>query len=171
MRLTGGEAGRHYSGRMRASEILAIGAAELGGLLILLIVVVVPVAAIAFARSGKGYSEIGKGRFAVDFGEENEPDRQDEIRQLVEAKAYRQAQRGETPVDVERETERLLRVDTELEPGAEPSSAPDLDPETTQIREEMRQVVIAKNESRERRGEEPLDVEAEVDRMLAEFDL
>ena len=53
-------------------------------------------------------------------------------------------------------------------PAAEPSGGA-ADPEEAHIRAEIRQVVLAKNESRERRGEEPLDVEAEVDRILAEF--
>lgn len=35
--------------------------------------------------------------------------------------------------------------------------------------EEVRQHVIAENARRERRGEEPLDVEAEVERRLLEF--
>jgi hypothetical protein len=141
-------------------------ASELMLVLILLCVVVVPIAAVAFARSGKAYDEIGKGRFAVDFDQSSEAEHHEEVRQLVEAKAYRQARRGERPVDVDREVERLLRGDRE-EDDAE--AAPPPDPETLQIRAEIRQVVVAKNESRERRGEEPLDVEAEVDRMLAEF--
>jgi hypothetical protein len=37
------------------------------------------------------------------------------------------------------------------------------------LREEVRQLVIASNERRVRRGEEPLDVEQEVDRQLREF--
>jgi len=34
------------------------------------------------------------------------------------------------------------------------------------LRDEVRQLVIARNERRIRRGEEPLDVEAEVERQL-----
>ncbi|HMU26311.1 MAG TPA: hypothetical protein PKA56_01155 [Solirubrobacterales bacterium] len=139
--------------------------AELSFVLILLCVVVVPVAAIAFARSGKAYEEIGKGRFAVDFDDSSETDHHEELRQLVEAKAYRQARRGEQPVDVEREVERLSKG----EPEETADAAPPPDPATAGIRAEIREVVIAKNESRERRGEEPLDVESEVERMLAEF--
>ncbi len=154
---------------MPASGILAVGAAELSLVLLLLIVVVVPIATIAFARSGKGYSEIGKGRFAVDFDEQSETGHQEEIRQLVEAKAYRQEQRGEAPVDVDQEIERLLKGEPEAEPETPTEAESALDPETAQIRAEIRQVVIARNESRERRGEAPLDVEAEVDRMLSEF--
>lgn len=176
---------------MAASEILAVGAAELMVVLILLCVLVIPIAAVAFARSGRAYDEIGKGRFAVDFDQSDQESEREEIRQLVEAKAYRQSRRGETPLDVENEIERLLKghlPETDPEPDVEASGeASDratgepgeetagqalgepADPEAFAIRAEIRQVVIAKNESRERRGEEPLDVEAEVDRMLEEF--
>lgn len=171
MRRPSGEAKGLYSALMAGSGILAVGATELSVVLVLLLVVVVPVAAVAFARSGKAYSEIGKGQFAVDFDEGKETVHQDEVRQLVEAKAYRQAQRGEQPVDVDAEVERLLNPDetgSETEESHLPPHAPE-DPEMAQIRSEIREVVLAKNESRERRGEPPLDVEAEVDRMLAEF--
>lgn len=150
--------------------------AELSLVLILLCVIVVPIAAVAFARSGKAYDEIGKGRFAIDFDQGGGAEHHEEVRQLVEAKAYRQARRGEQPVDVEAEVERLLKGEAEpaAEPGPRPapaaeSAAEPEDPEEAHIRAEIRQVVFAKNESRERRGEEPLDVEAEVERMLAEF--
>lgn len=138
---------------------------ELSLVLILLCVIVVPIAAVAFARSGKGYSEIGKGRFSVDFDEGGQTEHHEEIRQMVEAKAYRQARRGEQPIDVETEVTRLL----EGEPDEAAAAPGAVDPETLLIRDEIRQVVVAKNESRLRRGEEPLDVEAEIDRMLAEF--
>lgn len=149
---------------MSGGEILAVGPAELSLVLILLCVIVVPIAAIAFARSGKAYSEIGKGRFAVDFDESGEAESHEEIRQLVEAKAFRQRRRGEQPVDVEAEIERLSKGQ-----GDAPPREPTVDPEEALIRAEIRQVVVAKNESRERRGQEPLDVESEVDRMLGEF--
>lgn len=151
---------------MAGSGILALGAAEFSVVLIALCVIVIPIAAIAFARSGRGYAEIGKGRFAVDFDRSAEAERDDEIRQLVEAKAYRQARRGEQPLDVETEVERLLRGEGEPDIAGQ---SPPPEPETAQIRDEIRQVVIARNESRMRRGEEPLDVEAEVNRMLAEL--
>lgn len=162
---------------MGECAILAVGASELSIVLILLCVIVVPIATIAFARSGRGYDEIGKGRFAVDFDEgDSSREHEDEIRQLVEAKAYRQARRGETPVDVDAEVDRLLEghlpgeTDDPAAPTVEvPDGTGQRDPELDQIRAEIRQVVIAGNERRERRGEPPLDVESEVDRMLAEY--
>jgi hypothetical protein len=37
------------------------------------------------------------------------------------------------------------------------------------LREEVRQLVIARNERRLRQGKEPLDVEAEIDRQLRDL--
>ena len=37
------------------------------------------------------------------------------------------------------------------------------------LRAEVRELVVARNERRMRRGEEPLEIEAEVDRQLREF--
>ena len=167
MRPTRDDAGGVYSPFMAESGILAVGATELSVVLILLCVIVVPIATVAFARSGKGYSEIGKGRFAVDFDDSGEADSREEIRQMVEAKAYRQSLRGETPVDVESEVERLLEPGSAATPDETPEPA--ADPETLQIRAEIREVVVARNESRARQGQPPLDVDAEVERMLAEF--
>ncbi|MEA2405798.1 MAG: hypothetical protein QOE08_2445, partial [Thermoleophilaceae bacterium] len=37
------------------------------------------------------------------------------------------------------------------------------------LREEVRQLVVARNERRARRGQEPLDVEGEVERQLRDL--
>jgi hypothetical protein len=42
-------------------------------------------------------------------------------------------------------------------------------PADAALREEVRQLVVAGNERRMRRGREPLDVEAEVDRQLRDL--
>ena len=63
------------------------------------------------------------------------------------------------PIDVEAEVRRLLDEDGRPQ-------APAIDAE---LRDEVRRLVIARNERRVRRGEEPLDVEAETERQLAEF--
>ena len=116
-----------------------------------------------FFRS-RTYDEIGRGgigddreirpaadtvasRPTVDLGE-----RDDEIRQMLEARNARHAARGEAEVDVEDELARL--------------TAPAVDPA---LREEVRELVIARNARREARGEPPLDVDAEVERQLREF--
>jgi len=117
-------------------------------------------ALVAFVGSGKLYEQVGGGDFALD----REPvaggprpgsaaaraEAEAEIRQLVEAKNARREARGEPPLDVDAEVAALTRPQ-----GADAA-----------LREEVRQLVIARNERRLRRGEEPLDVEAEVDRQL-----
>lgn len=165
------------------AAVSATGPAAFSLVLLLLIAIVVPVAAIAFARSGKVWDELGKGTFAIDLDEGAEEDRDDEVRQMVEARAWRRETRGENPGDVEAEIERLLALDP-AEPveacgagirepdgskgGDTPGPAPAED-DLGQIREEIRQVVVANNERRERRGEKPLEVEAEVERRVREL--
>ena len=136
-------------------------------ILIVVTLAVLPIGAIAFARSGSSLKTLGKGQWAIE--RELPPSRgltdssaavprhvrEAEIRQMVEAKSYRRQARGGEPLDVEAEVERLLS-ETET-PGA------GIDRE---LREEVRQLVRARNERRMRRGEQPLDVESEVERQL-----
>jgi len=134
---------------------------------------VLPLAAFWFARSGPAWKELGKGRFGV--MQSMPPPRlaqpspeidlaiqAAEARQMLEAKSYRRTQRGEEPLDVEAEMTALL--DTEL--SGKKRRKRNLD---EKLRAEVRQLVIARNERRMRRGEEPLDVEAEVERQVADF--
>lgn len=140
-----------------------------GEVILIVVAVAVPIAAISFAAgAGRSLRELGRGPLSVEF-EADLPqrpageaaasgiERELEIRQLLEAKAYRQASRGEAPLDVDGELERLL--------AAGPPAAPD-----DGLRAEVRQLVIARNERRARQGHEPLDVEAEVERQLAELE-
>jgi hypothetical protein len=142
-----------------------------GEAILLIVLAAIPIGALTFALgAGGAYRQIGKGQFAVEF-EHDLPQsantdesgsaevREAELRQLLEAKAYRQSARGERPLDVEAELERLL---AEERPVAGVADA--------QLREEVRQLVVARNERRERKGQEPLDVEAEVDRQLRELE-
>jgi hypothetical protein len=134
-----------------------------------------PIAAISFARSGPAWKELGKGRFGVMHSmppprmgmAQPSPEidlaiQAAEARQMLEAKSYRRLQRGEEPLDVEAEMSALL--DSELTGKA--SKKRDLD---EKLRAEVRELVIARNERRMRRGEDPLDVEAEVERQVADF--
>lgn len=138
-----------------------------GYVLAAITLVALPVAAIAFARSGPAWRGIGKGPFAIE--QELPPTRmrrpeppvdralqEAEARQMLEAKSFRRARRGETPLDVEAEVARLLDA-----PGA---GGPGID---EKLREEVRQLVVAGNERRMRRGEQPLDVDDEIERQLA----
>jgi hypothetical protein len=138
-----------------------------GTVLVLITVLVLPVAAVAFARSGGAWRRIGKGDFAI---EQEPPPRspapahveravqEAEARQMLEARSYRRQRSGEAPLDVESELRRLLDGAAEGEPSVD-----------RELREEVRRLVIAGNERRLRRGEEPLDVEAETERQLDQF--
>jgi hypothetical protein len=143
-----------------------------GEVILVIVLVAIPIGALSFALSGKAFRQIGKGAFSVQFehdlpqgvrdsgSEASAEVRDEELRQLLEAKAYRQEQRGEPPVDVRAEMERIHEEDRLGSPGAD-------DPE---LREEVRQLVVARNERRQRKGEEPLDVEAEVNRQLRDLE-
>jgi hypothetical protein len=79
---------------------------------------------------------------------------------MLEAKAYRQSARGEEPLDVDAEVERLL---------TDPPGGAGVGADQSLV-EEVRQLVIARNERRARKGQEPLDVDAEVERQLRDLD-
>jgi hypothetical protein len=138
-----------------------------GEVIILVVLVAAPIAAIAFAGAGAVYREIGKGAFAMDHDKAaSGPDlstgagraiQQAEVRQMLEAKAYRQRQRGEEPLDVEAEMKRVLAPTVDV--AADPA-----------LVEEVRQLVVARNARRVRQGKEPLDVEAEVRRQLEDLE-
>ena len=144
-----------------------------GEVILIVVLAAVPITAIAFAAgSGNAFRQIGKGQFSVEFDEDlpqkmRDSDaesgsselREAEIRQLLEAKAYRQSSRGEAPLDVDSELGRLME---------EPESAPV--GEDPQLREEVRQLVVARNQRRLRQGKEPLDINAEVERQLGELE-
>ncbi len=135
---------------------------------------ILPIAAFTFARSGPAWESIGKGgrfgvmhsmpppRMAHPSPEIDLAIQAAEARQMLEAKSYRRIQRGEEPLDVEAEMTALL--DTEL--SGTGKGKRDLD---EKLRAEVRELVVARNERRMRRGEEPLEVEAEVERQVADF--
>jgi hypothetical protein len=140
-----------------------------GTVLVLITLVVLPIAGVAFARSGPLWSNIGRGPLSID---DDLPPRRvgggppppvdpaiqaAEARQMLEAKSYRRERRGEGSLDVEAEVARAL------EPAA---GAPRVDEE---LRAEVRRLVVAANERRARRREPQLDVEEETDRQLADF--
>jgi hypothetical protein len=150
---------------------LALSDVDSGTVLIVIMFVVIPVAAIAFATVGTALKTLGKGRWAIEqempasrsLGTAAPVDRrlqEAEVRQMVEAKSYRRVQRGEGPLDVEAEVERLLNP-----PDPGPSAGLD-----RALREEVRQLVVARNERRMRQGKPPLDVDAEIRRQLADLE-
>ncbi len=117
------------------------------------------VAAVAtLILNGKTWEEYGKHRLLSDSDVPRGPkpgsaaaifERDDEIRQLLEARNARRARRGEAPLDVEQELRRL--------------TTPAIDAE---LRSEIRDLVIARNHRRVRSGKPPLDVEAEIEREI-----
>jgi hypothetical protein len=137
-----------------------------GDVIIIVVLVAIPIAAIAFAGSGAVYREIGKGAFAMDHdkpapgggGQADRAVQQVEIRQMLEAKAFRQRARGEEPLDVEAEMRRINSPGPKVDIGADPA-----------LIAEVRQLVVARNARRARQGKEPLDVDAEVARQLADL--
>ena len=139
-----------------------------GDVIIIVVLVAVPIAAIAFAGAGAVYREIGKGAFAMDHdapargsdggGQVDKAVQQAEIRQMLEAKAFRQRERGEEPLDVEAEIKRLNAPGAVVDVGADPA-----------LVAEVRQLVVARNARRARQGKEPLDVDAEVARQLEDL--
>ena len=143
---------------------------QAGFALTLITLIALPIALIAFARTGPLWQSIGKGPFAIEqelpppsrLAQPEPPvDRalqEAEARQMLEAKSYRRQQRGESPIDVEAEVTRLLDSPAALQPAID-----------EKLRDEVRQLVVARNERRMRRGEEPLDVEAETERQLRDL--
>jgi len=106
----------------------------------------------ALIASRKTWEDYGKGRFVMDHETPRNAgvtERDDEIRQLLEARNERRARRGEAAIDVDEELARL--------------TAPAVDPA---LREEIRQLVVARNHRRVRAGKPPLDVEAEIEREI-----
>jgi hypothetical protein len=143
-------------------------ALDAGTIMILVVLAALPIGALAFALgAGNALKQIGKGPFSI---EQEMPRRgggpapvspqvrEEEVRQMVEARSYRRQAKGGEPIDVDAEVERLLASEKGAI-GADPA-----------LRAEVRQLVIARNERRARRGEKELDVESEVERQLAELE-
>jgi hypothetical protein len=144
---------------------------QVGIVLIIVVLVALPVGAIVFARgAGGALREIGKGPLALeqDFPQSSGSPvhavsaevREEEIRQMIQARSDRGVAKGRKALDVDAEVEKLLATET-----AGPGLAADRG-----LREEVRQLVVARNERRQRQGKKPLDVEKEVDRQLSELE-
>ena len=142
-----------------------------GDVILIVVLAAIPVALVSLSGAGDAFRQIGKGQFAVEFERDlrggitddsasaSPQAREDELRQMLEAKAYRQRSRGERPLDVDAELAKLL--------AEAPRTSLDVDP---QLVDEVRQLVVARNERRVRQGQEPLDVDREVERQLRELE-
>jgi hypothetical protein len=150
---------------------MSLAAIELGTVLILVVLVALPLGALAFAMgAGNALRQIGKGDFAIEqempqHGGSGAPPavseavREEEIRQMVEARSYRRVARGEEALDVDAEVEKLLRARGGGTLGHDAG-----------LREEIRQLVVARNERLERQGKKALDVDEEIERQLSELE-
>ena len=128
----------------------------LGIVIVVVAVLAAIVAVLTLFSSGGQYDRIGRGDLTFDrdaTAPAHDPYREDEIRQLLEARNARRAAAGRETVDVEAELAALTR------PAADEA-----------LRAEIRSLVEARNARRVARGREPLDVEAEIARRLAELD-
>jgi hypothetical protein len=105
-----------------------------------------------FGQSGSDYDSIAMNP------EFQRAEREQEIRQMLQARSERRERRGEPALDVDAEVAQLMAAQP-AQTGHDPG-----------IAEEVLQLVVARNERRERQGLEPLDIEAEVQRTLAELD-
>jgi hypothetical protein len=150
---------------------LALSALQKGAAVLLFTGVLAPLIGMLLKRVGGGWETMGSGPFSI----LNEPPQRPsggatpkvdpaiqaaEVRQMLEAKSERRRRRGEEPLDVEAETQRLLTA-AEHSRGEEAMDA--------ELRAEVRQLVVARNERRLREGRKPLDVEAETERQLSDF--
>src|SRR5919197_6514971 len=160
---------RPGAGRPNLAPVLPISLSLSTGEVIMIVVfVTIPIALLTFILGARNaLDQVGKGQFAVEFESDLPSDvrdsdaegssgaREAEIRQLLEAKSYRQEARGEAPLDVDAELNRLLTEQPRRSPGMD-----------RRLVEEVRQLVVARNERRVRQGKEPLDVEEEGERQL-----
>jgi hypothetical protein len=149
---------------------LALSALQKGIALLAFTGVAAPLIGLLLKRVGGGWETMGGGPFAIlnerPRNRAGGPQPVDpaiqaaEVRQMLEAKSERRRQRGEAPLDVEAEAERLHAA-VEQPRGEEAMDA--------ELRAEVRQLVVVRNERRLREGQEPLDVEAETERQLADL--
>jgi hypothetical protein len=102
----------------------------------------------------------GAGGLGSAIGDPTERDQ--EIRQMLQARSDRLVRQGHAPLDIDAELARLQPPEYLRADGAGSHDAA--------LAEEVRQLVVARNERRGRQGLEPVDVEAEVQRTLAELD-
>ncbi|MBW3608875.1 MAG: hypothetical protein KY463_11055 [Actinobacteria bacterium] len=114
------------------------------------------VAIFTLVGTGRSYRQIGGGlvRDGSDPRDDSAAVRDEEIRQMLEARNARRERRGEAPLDVAAAIEALDRP-----PGAVDAA----------LREEIREHVVARNARRVRAGEDPLDVDAEIERRIRDL--
>ena len=149
----------------------APGPFQAGTVLILVVLVALPLGAIVFAlgagsalrrsaRAVSPWSRTSRRARAGPVHAVSAEVREEEIRQMVQARSDRGVAKGRKALDVDAEVEKLL---------ASESGGPGLAGDRA-LREEVRQLVVARNERRKRQGKKPLDVEKEIERQLSELE-
>jgi hypothetical protein len=133
-----------------------------GIVLVVVVVLAAIVAIVTLAGFGRAYDQIGRGGLSLRDGTDRPErdvapaiasgERDEEIRQMLQARNARRIRQGKEPLDVEAEMAALAR------PAIDPGLAG-----------EIRDLVLARNARRARQGKEPLDVEAEVTRRLRDL--
>jgi hypothetical protein len=134
-----------------------------GTVLFVVVVLAVVIAGVTLATSGKAYDQIGKGGLALGDGTDRPAGapptdaaslavRDEEVRQMLQARNERRVRKGQEPLDVDAELAAITR--TQVDPG---------------LLAEIRELVESRNRRRVRQGKEPLDVEAEVARQLTDL--
>ena len=121
------------------------------------------IAVFTLVGTGRSYREIGGGGLVRDDdalsggagAADSAAERDEEIRQMLEARSARRERRGEAPLDVEAEIAALDR--------------PPPDPVDSDLRAEIRDHVVARNARRVRAGEAPLDVDEEIARRIRDL--
>jgi hypothetical protein len=141
---------------------------DFGTVIIVVSILAVLIAAGSYWGSGRIYSGLGHEggldmRREPDVAPESSAEAREEIRQMLEAKSERRRARGGEPLDVEAELASLTSDPSQAETAGARGRRPLADP---QLRQEVRQLVIARNERRVRQGKDPLDVEVEIERQL-----
>jgi hypothetical protein len=121
----------------------------------------------SFLAGGSVYDKIGEGGLSA--GPSNAPapnspqavaEREEEIRQMLQARSDRIVRSGGQALD----------IDAELAQLDQSGGGAAIGKHDRGLTEEVRQLVVARNERRMRSGEEPMDIEAEVRRTLSELD-
>jgi hypothetical protein len=135
------------------------------------VVLFVLVGVASFLAGGSLYDKIGEGGLSMGEGgsggggpppssPQAQAEREQEIRQMLQARSDREVRRGGQALD----------IDAELALLQEPTDARAVGKHDIGLTDEVRQLVMARNERRVRSGEDPMDVESEVQRTLDELD-
>jgi hypothetical protein len=141
------------------------------------------VGVVSWLTGGSIYDQIGHGGLTAGPGPGGPPpgpapgspaeraERELEIRQMLQARNERLARKGEPALDIEAELARLQGPQAGARAGGpDAGGSAGGGKHDAVLVEEVRQLAMARNERRARQGKPPLDVEAEVERTLAELD-